>query len=199
MLVADHGETFIAAFSVFMVFGAPTLLWFSIRYMKHRERMAMIARNQAFPEGPRAVGMPAGAPVDYAAPGTVRNSEGSPEMQVRRGIRTAFIGAAITIVFGFMSFHDGDFRPGATLLAGLVPLFIGLSQIVNGVLSGATFPGVSRPSDLPPYGCGAPPPGAGPGSPKTPGASPFEPYSYTYRPGGAPEIDVPPRPPQTRP
>ena len=58
----------------------------------------------------------------------------------------------------FIGYHDGHYEVGAWLLGGLVPLFVGVAQIINAVLSGATFgvPAAQRRFG-PTFDAGAPP------------------------------------------
>ena len=115
-------------------------------------------------------------------------------MQLRRGIQVACIGLALLIGLSFIGFHDGRYVYGPWLLGGLIPMFVGIAQIISAVLSGAQFGPVAAmnagrfgPSE---QGAASPPPsGAGPTMPPSPG-------SYGgWRPGSMPEIEKPAGPP----
>jgi hypothetical protein len=87
----------------------------------------------------------------------------SPEKSVHDGVVTAAIGLALTIGLSFIGYHsDGGafggptIHPGPWLLGGLIPMFVGIAQIINGVLGGAVLGGVNRRPYVPP--CPEPPP-----------------------------------------
>ena len=112
------------------------------------------------------------------------------QRQLRRGIQVACIGLALLIGLGTI----GDHHYGPWLLGGLVPLFVGIGQIVNAYLNGARFPMGAR------YGGGqttfGPPPGVPPGGPAAPPPAGNGPYGW--RPGPTPEIERPVNPPDQR-
>jgi hypothetical protein len=94
-----------------------------------------------------------------------------PQVQLRRGIGTTCIGVALLIGLSFIGYSgEGTFRLGPWLIGGLVPMFVGIAQIINAMIAGATFP--SQATRMP--GSGAPPP------------PPSGPYSY--RPGSTEEL-----------
>ena len=70
------------------------------------------------------------------------------QQQMRKGIQVAFIGFALLIGLGFIGYHHGVVVPGPWLLGGLIPLFVGVAQIVSAVLSGAS---ISVPPGRPQY------------------------------------------------
>src|ERR1700744_1166323 len=71
------------------------------------------------------------------------------QQQMRKGIQVAFVGLALLIGLGFIGVRgDGQVVPGPWLLGGLIPLFVGVAQIVSAVLSGAS---ISVPSGRPQY------------------------------------------------
>jgi hypothetical protein len=88
----------------------------------------------------------------------------------------------------FIGVHDDgvgwSFHPGPWLLGGLIPMFIGISQVIIAVLSGAVIGGPRYANGPPPniYGVPSPPPA---------GAPPNYSGSYTYRPGAAQELRKP--------
>jgi hypothetical protein len=94
----------------------------------------------------------------------------------------------------FIGYHDGHYEVGAWLLGGLVPLFVGVAQIINAVLSGATFgvPAAQRRFG-PTFDAGAPPEKHSAGSAVPPG-----PTYGGWRPGSIPEIEKPASPPDYR-
>ena len=49
----------------------------------------------------------------------------------------------------FIGFHDDEFVLGPWLLGGLVPMFVGVAQIVNALINGARF-GATRAGTLAP-------------------------------------------------
>jgi hypothetical protein len=82
---------------------------------------------------------------------------------MRRGILTAMVGFAILIGLSFIGYRGGDgpfvpasIHPGPWLLGGLIPMFVGIAQIIIALLSGATFNIRMMP---PPSGPLGPPPG----------------------------------------
>jgi hypothetical protein len=118
------------------------------------------------------------------------------QAQLRRGIQVAFIGFALLIGLSFIGFHDGRYVYGPWLLGGLIPMFVGIAQIITAVLAGATplgtpgaaaggthFGPAEHRADVPPTaptGANMPPP----------------PGSYGgWRPGSTPEIEKPAGPP----
>jgi hypothetical protein len=170
--------------AIVFVCGLPVAAFVFSRVLSHRERMAMIAHGIA----------PGTA--DRMPPGLKPSGDASENAQVtlKKGIRLAFIGLAITIGLSFLGFHgDGVWQPGPWLLAGLMPLFIGIAQVLIALISGATFgPNFSRPqgpaSQPAPF---APPPT------EPPPANPISFDSpYTYRPGTTEQLRPPSTPPE---
>jgi len=189
-------EILVPLLGIFCLFGLPVLAFVFFRVMAHRERMEMI-RN-GFPPGPRFSknqrGMPAAPSAEassYGAPGYASDAEAT----LRKGITLSFIGFAITLGLSFIGYHDvrgsgmpGTWHPGPWLLGGLIPLFIGLAQVIIALLSGATLRPAAAPSA--PYRSEyAPPPSEEPTTYEGP---------YAYRPGDTQELR-PPRPPRTPP
>ena len=208
----DDGS--VAALAVFGIFVMPVLGWIVVRWLAHRERMEMI-RHGITPEArmrggdwrraQRAAGPVAGSGAGNGAGSRGRCdeddfSEAGQRIVLRRGIRLSFIGIALTLGLSFIGYNDHGplgptWEPGPWLLGGLIPTFIGLSQVVSAVLSGASF-GTGRHGPGAPY---APPFAESP--PPTPpsyGAPPTYESSYTYRPGDAQELRPPPMPPERR-
>jgi len=175
-------EMLIPLFAIFFIFGLPVAAFIVSRLLKHRERMELLRRGiippadmgdkrayrawqqsgawQGPPPPPNVAPMP--APV-WSAP------EDDPQRALYRGIRVAFIGFAILLGLSFIGGTPGTsaFRTGPWLLGGLIPMFVGIAQVIIALLSGAELPGVqSRKGFGPPRGPGglgsAPPPGFGP-------------------------------------
>ena len=114
----------------------------------------------------------------------------------------ALIGLAILIGLSFIGydnsgpFNSPQFHPGPWLLAGLIPMFVGIAQIIVAVLSGARFGPAGPPSAPPPYpgAAGSPPPyQSAPGSSPPPGYGP-EPRTHS----GYEELKRPTPPPDRR-
>ena len=83
--------------------------------------------------------------------------------QLRRGVQVAFIGLALLIGLSFIGYHgDGPPHYGPWLLGGLIPLFVGLAQVISAIMSGARIGGDSAPTQsfgpAPGPGMSAPPP-----------------------------------------
>lgn len=160
----------VAAFAVLCIFGLPVAGYVLVRMMQHRERIEMIRRGMyQAPPDPRWAQTMAPPPV----PGHAKYY-GDPQTQLRKGIGTTCIGVALLIGLSFIGYSgDGTFRLGPWLLGGLIPMFVGIAQVINAVVSGASFPtSTARPMGMPP-----PPPSAPP--PRGP---------YTYRPGSTEEL-----------
>lgn len=181
-----------AAFVFLMVFGLPTAGWVIVRLMRHMERMEMIKRGMLPPEDDRNRSQsfaraqtppPTGQPyVSYPSTWNM-----GAQASLRRGVVTTAIGVALLIGLSFIGYHrDGTFELGPWLLGGLIPMFVGLAQIANAMLSGAQFPRVGvQVGPIPPQ----PPPA---GSPPPPPSGP-----YTYRPGATEELPRT-KPPQSQ-
>ena len=179
-------DSFSAIFIALIIFGAPVAAWIVNRVFKHRERMEMLRRGivpppefsdkRAYrawraagrpwpppgmgapqapgPPGPQVAQAPWTQPPPHWVPG-----EDDPQRALFKGIRTAAVGLAILIGLSFIGGTPGsaDFHGGPWLLGGLIPMFVGVAQILIAVLSGAQLPGVvPRTTFIPP-----PPPGPG--------------------------------------
>jgi hypothetical protein len=187
----------VAVIAILVIFGAPIGAWILSKVYAHQERMAMINRGIVPPQGavpppphgwqqpPPPMGGKAGRYPGY-------DDFHYAQTQLRKGVQVAFIGLALVVGLGFgLGFH------GPWLLGGLIPLFVGVAQIVNAHLNGARFPNVN-------YGPASfgPPPPPGQQAPPPPGQSaappPAGPYSGGWRPGATPEIERPVPPPDQR-
>jgi hypothetical protein len=192
-------DNLLGAIIVVIIFGAPIAAWIVSRILSHQERMEMMRRGFAPPPDPRAMkkamkyGWTPGSgtqPTQYVYDA----DHYSAQRQLRKGIQLAFIGLALLIGLSFIGSHDGRFVYGPWLLGGLIPMFVGLAQIVGAVLAGARL-GVPAGGQTfgPPPGGTASMPGASAGS-----AGP-QPDSYGgWRPGATPEIQKPASPPDYR-
>ncbi len=160
-----HGpEVLVPLFVMVFLFGAPVAALVISRVLAHRERMEMIRQGmapigaggkrwqragQAFRDRVEGVGgarqeVPFVTPIDGK----------SPDRMLRGGVVTACIGLAVLIGLSFIGFsQSGPFGgwtivPGPWLIGGLVPMFVGIAQIINAVLAGANIgaPRISRDS-----------------------------------------------------
>jgi hypothetical protein len=187
---------------VLVIFGLPCVVWLVSRVLAHRERMEMLHRG--FVPPPNARDMRRAMKHGWT-PGTMSPAPSNPYLyetdyyaqhQLRRGMQVAFIGLALLIGLGFIGYHgDGTFVYGPWLLGGLIPLFVGIAQIIGAVLSGASFaPPSARQRFGPTTGAGTT---SAPGS--EPGTMPPGPAYGGWRPGPTPEIEKPASPPDYRP
>ena len=176
-------ENEVAALAVVCIFGMPVFGWIVVRMMKHTERMEMIKHGMIPPDKDadvfaRTQQMPPPTPPAGAQMYVPHPSQWSTaaQCQLRRGIVTSAVGLALFIGLSFIGARgDVTFALGPWLLGGLVPLFVGLAQIANAMLSGA----LPRPNVT-----------VGPIPPPRPGAAPPPPPGgpYAYRPGSAEEL-----------
>jgi hypothetical protein len=164
-------DNIIPVLGIICLFGLPMLGWILGRVMKHRERMEMLRLGMAPPPDgrgwnrnrgawmpPPSAPPPPWAPQDYAG----YEDPNSAQCTMRRGITTAAVGFALLIGLSFIGYHGGDgvfnpatIRPGPWLLGGLIPMFVGIAQIIIALMSGASFT-IGRMQ--PPPGPFAPPP-----------------------------------------
>ena len=195
-------DNVVAALAVVCIFGLPVLGWIVSRVFAHQERMEMMRRGIVPPPDARDMrkamkygwvpGQPMpGAPNQYYYP-----ADFYAQRQLRRGVQVACVGFALLIGLGFIGYRgDGHIDPGPWLLGGLIPLFVGVAQIIGAVMSGATFgPQMARqqfgPADS---NAGA----SAQGSPSSAGMPPGPTYGG-WRPGTTPEIEKPASPPDYR-
>ncbi|TAM76660.1 hypothetical protein EPN44_04900 [bacterium] len=123
----------VAALFILVLFGGSIAWGIANRVFAHQERLAMIRRGMVPPSDTRR----------RIARGTVEwyGSGDSARRQLRRGITVTFVGIALTIGLSFIGYQPGDgpfgmpsITPGPWLLGGLVPLFVGLAQVVTALL-----------------------------------------------------------------
>ncbi|HTV93184.1 MAG TPA: DUF6249 domain-containing protein [Verrucomicrobiae bacterium] len=194
-------DDFVGALAILLIFGAPIAAWITTRVLQHNERMEMIRRGMVPPPGPMPRSMP--PPTWHPGPMPPPNVAGKgypayddyyyAQRQMRKGITLAFIGFAIFIGLGSIGplAHLGF--AGPWLLGGLIPMFVGIAQVVNAWLNGARIPGFTPGAYGPPHSTFVPPPGGGSSAPQPPPAGP-----YAWRPGSTPEIERPVPPPDQR-
>ncbi len=182
-------DNFVAVIAILVVFGMPLAYAIAHRWWSHQERLEMIRRGITPPLDPRAARRAERAgynPFVYSgstAPpyaGTDPSSGQYPDRVLRKGVTISMIGLALLIG---LSFIDPG-RPGPWLLGGLIPLFVGLAQIILALMSGAHLGGwtLLGPPPVQPHTM-APPPQEGP---------------YGWRPGTTTELEPPVRPPDVR-
>ena len=189
--------------------GFPVAAFVISRVLRHQERMELLRRGiipppdisdkraykawrQAGSPWPMGSVPPTAAPTPAPAPPPAAYwtaPEDDPQRALYKGIRVAFIGLAILIGLS-LTLHRGPW-----LLGGLIPLFVGIAQIIIALLSGAQLPGVMptttfMPPPQPPPGAGPPPPGFG---------SSGMPWESPQRPGPRfEELSKPVPPPDVR-
>jgi hypothetical protein len=195
-------DIIVAPIAIVCIFGLPVIAWIVSRVLAHQERLEML-RHGVFPP-PNARDMRRAmkygwtpdathhdAPKQYAYYG----QDYYAQHQLRKGMQVAFVGLALLIGLGFIGYRgDGSFHYGPWLLGGLIPLFVGIAQIIGAVMGGASFgPGVASQRFGPPPSAG-PPPGPRPDT----SAAPPGPMYGGWRPGATPEIEKPASPPDYR-
>jgi hypothetical protein len=209
-------DNIVAALAIICIFGLPIGAWIFFRFLRFIERMEMIKRGIVPPDAHfglgRAVRDRMWAQQEAArgpAPPWQQQTQtvpppqqpawgGGPDDDAQRalfkGIRLAMIGFAILIGLSFIGGTpgSGSFHGGPWLLGGLIPMFVGIAQIIIAVLSGAQLPGVQSagrygppppgvpPSPPPPGGFGAQPPPSG--AWQQPGRPPFEELTKPVQP-----------------
>ncbi|MFN2461530.1 MAG: DUF6249 domain-containing protein [Candidatus Velthaea sp.] len=194
----------VGALAITCIFGLPVAAFIILRVLSHRERIEMIRRGMAPPPGffgdkrnrdwfAHNAGMqppPMPPPSAWTAP---PSDQDSPDCSLRKGITVALIGLAILIGLSFIgytpnggAFNSPTITPGPWLLGGLIPMFVGIAQIIIALLSGARL-GAPMP---PPRQTYAPPPFTG-SEPQPPGYS-AEPRVHN----GFEELKRPVQPPE---
>jgi len=186
--------------AIFCLFGLPVLAFVFFRVLAHRERMEMI--RSGFAPGapiPKMRGAASAPSADRAKYGSPTDASEAAQTTLRKGITLSFIGFAITLGLSFIGYQSEaselpgmppmtSWHPGPWLLGGLIPLFIGLAQVIIAVLSGATLRPMAGPAT--PFAAEQTPP---PAAEQTTYEGP-----YAYRPGGTQELRPPRTPPERR-
>jgi hypothetical protein len=187
------GDNLVALVGIIAVFVLPLGYAAANRYFAHMERMAMISRGITPPPDPRWNRR------GWVPPDPSQMQQGydpyfyqwQSQRALRKGVTVAMVGMALLIGLSFIN----PFEPGPWLLGGLIPLFVGLAQIVTALMSGARFGN---------FGISAPPPG-GPQQqqyqqqpPPFTASRDIPPGAYTWRPGNTTELEQPLRPPDKR-
>jgi hypothetical protein len=186
----------IAIIAIFCIFGLPIIAYIIVKICAHAERIELIRRGYVPPPGgdwkkaARQMGGPAGPvpPPPYAGPAPGMFDLDGPQRQLNKGIMVGLIGLAITIGMSFIGMDNSGplgtpgFHPGPELLFGLIPMFVGIAQIITAILAGAQIGGIGAAR---PFG----PAGRGPGA--TTNAGPFSQPGRPYAP--------PPPPPRPTP
>jgi len=193
-------DTIVPVMFFLIVIGGPITLGIVTRVLAHQERMEMLRRGFTPPPDPRAMrdamkyGTRSGwAPGTVPPPGYIPPGAYDPayhvQAQLRRGIQVACIGLALLIGLSFIGFHDGRYVYGPWLLGGLIPMFVGIAQIITAVLAGAVI-SVRLASPRSQFG-----PVPHPEAPPSGNVPPQPPGYAGWRPGSTPEIEKPTSPP----
>ncbi|MBV9234091.1 MAG: hypothetical protein JO030_08620 [Candidatus Eremiobacteraeota bacterium] len=168
--------------------------------LAHQERMEMLRHGIVPPPNAREMRKAikyGWAPGATPPPGAMPNqyffgNELYAQQQLRRGIQVALVGFALLLGLGFIGYRgDGQYVYGPWLLGGLIPMFVGIAQIIGAVMSGATF---GPPQPRAQFG---PQPNGAEAEAQPSGTASGMPPGPTYggwRPGPIPEIKKPPSP-----
>jgi hypothetical protein len=207
-------DTVVPVIAIFIIFGAPIAAWIVTRVLAHQERMEMLRRGFVPPPDAHAMhhaakfGMKGGWVPGPPPPGVSAPPPGwaphaydpsyHAQAHLRKGVQIAFVGLALLIGLSFIGMGHGNFL-GPWLLGGLIPLFVGVAQIITAIMGGAQFGRLTMNCDTymppePPHTVGSQQAtSAGPSGPPPP------PSSYGgWRPGNTPEIEPPASPPDRR-
>jgi hypothetical protein len=201
----DQPEIIVPVAFFFFVVGLPVIIWGLSRVFAHQERMEMIRRGVAPPYPPpdprafhKAMKYGPWPPPGSAPPGTnvpFYDPIYYAQYELRRGIKVACIGFAILVGVSFIGYHRGEYVYGPWMLFGLIPMFVGIAQIIGAVLSGAR---ISSFGPAPTGGYRSSESETARTANATGGVPPSGPYAG-WRPGPTPEIEKPPSPPDYRP
>jgi uncharacterized protein DUF6249 len=193
--MAQTSDNFVAIIAIMVIFGMPLAYAISHRWWSHQERLEMIKRGMTPPSpppDPRAARRAQRAGYDPFAYSQMHQPyvmgdqpPQYPDRVLRKGVTVAMVGLALLIGLSFIS----PGHPGPWLLGGLIPLFVGLAQIILALMSGAhlgvfTFQG---PPPVQPHTAAPPPP------------PPYQEGPYGWRPGPTTELEPPVGPPDVRP
>jgi Domain of unknown function (DUF6249) len=185
-------DTLAPILAIIFFVGLPIGGWIFRIYLRHEERMEMLRRGivpppefsdrRAYRAWRRAgspwppPGMSAQTPFvqPQMPPQAWPSPDDDPQRALYKGIRVALVGLALTIGLGIAF---GGYSGNPAILGGLIPMFVGIAQIIVAILSGAQLPGVFPaqtfiPPPQPPPGPGTPGPGPGAGFGAAGGAPP---------------------------
>ena len=180
----QSSESFVAVIAILVVFGMPLAFAMAHRWWSHQEKLEMIRRGMPPPLDPREARRAERAGYSYASYASADpNSCYYPDRMLRKGVTVAMVGLALLIGLSFIDVG----HPGPWLLGGLIPLFVGLAQIILALMSGANFGAWTLQGPQPVQR------GTMPG--QTP---PPPPGPYAWRPGQTTELEPPVRPPDIR-
>jgi hypothetical protein len=203
----DHDS--VGALAIILIFGFPVAAWIVSRVLAHNEYMAMLRMGIVPPPDSkyarRAMRQgwappPPGAAYGVTPPPTAAPNSYDPyayaaygaQRQLNKGIQVSMIGMALLIGLSFIGTLSGHML-GPWLLGGLIPLFVGIAQIISAVLAGAQF-GLPGQTQQMPNSAFGPSPSAGAPPPQPPPTGDV----YGWRPGPTPEIQKPAQPPDPR-
>jgi hypothetical protein len=213
-------DNVVAALAIICIFGLPIAAWIVFRAFRFLERMEMIKHGIVPPPDAqfgfgraRAYRMWAEQQATRGAAPWQQQTQTVPPPQpgawgcgpdddaqraLYKGIRLAMIGFALLIGLSFIGGTPGSssFHGGPWLLGGLIPMFVGIAQIIIAVLSGAQLPGVQSAGMY-----GPPPPGVPPNPPPSAGFHAQPPPSGAWQQPGRPhfeELTKPVKPPDVR-
>ena len=149
----SSADTIVPIMFFLIVVGAPVAAWVISRVLAHQERMEMLRRGFTPPPDHLMVrnamkyGAKHGWTPGMALPEQRRRPDGlrpapttrptTPKRSCAAEFKVAFIGFALLIGLSFIGFHDGRYVYGPWLLGGLIPMFVGIAQVISAVLSGA--------------------------------------------------------------
>ncbi|MGZ3510321.1 MAG: hypothetical protein ACXWNJ_18430 [Vulcanimicrobiaceae bacterium] len=204
---------FVPVVAILVIFGLPIAYAIVNRVFAHQERIEMIRRGIAPPPDPRLLRKMAHAkwhdPSTYGfgpqygqqpqqpymapPPFDLGFAEYQANRQLRGGIVVTLVGLALFIGLSFIS----PGHPGPWLLGGLIPLFVGIAQVILALMAGARFGAFTLQSPPPQQGQ----PQAGPGQQQPPFGAPgpsAQSGPYGWRPGPTTELERPTPPPDIR-
>ncbi len=182
--------------ATFFIFGSSVIVvaWTISRILAHRERMELIRMGMMPQRNAQRYGSTTSAPPQSGAsiPPVGMFEVENAQRSLHRGISLAFVGLALTIGLSFIGYHSGGgplgapvMVPGPWLLGGLIPMFVGIAQIITAILSGARISGPQQ------FGAPEARPKATPPPSEMPGP-------YAYRPGTTTELTRPVPPPDIK-
>jgi hypothetical protein len=149
-------DDMVGAIAIIIIFGGPLAAWIVWRVLAHQERIEMIRRGFVPPDlppppmgrrhwrGSANWGPPGPVPPQtnaYAPPPAPGAYEYYAQAQLRKGITLTMVGLALLIGLSFIGPLSGIFFFGPWMLGGLIPMFVGIAQIINALLNGARIPG----------------------------------------------------------